>query len=96
MLLKNSTVVPLVYWLRAVRAKVKVFRCVVPSSNSDDFIVRKTGDEKGVRSGSLFDFRKVTEYFSDCAEIAADVKSGKIKRSTTPEKMAEQYSNCPK
>jgi hypothetical protein len=74
--------------------KVNVYRCIVPTSYSQDYVVRKTGDEKGIRSGGLTDFKKLTDYLSDCAEIATQVKAGQVDRKITPEKLAEQYSNC--
>jgi hypothetical protein len=73
--------------------KVSVYRCIVPTTYSEDYVVRKAGDDKGMRSGGLLGFKKLTDYLSDCPEIAEQVKAGQIDRKTTPEKLAEQYSN---
>lgn len=75
-------------------SKINVYRCIVPTTFSADYVVRKTGDEKGIRSGSLTEFKKLTDYLSDCSEIASQTKAGQIDKKTTPEKLAEQYNNC--
>ena len=74
--------------------KIEVYRCIVPSSNESDYVIRKTTDEKGMKSSLLFNFKRLTDYFSDCPTLAAKMKAGEIDKKTSAEKMAEMYSNC--
>jgi hypothetical protein len=73
--------------------KVTVYRTILPAGNSD-YVVRKTGDQKGVKS-SLFNARKnLEEYFSDCTTLVENFKNGSIEKNATAEKIAEVYSDC--
>jgi tetratricopeptide (TPR) repeat protein len=74
--------------------KIEVYRCIVPSSNSSDYVMRKTTDEKGIKSGLFNNFKRMTEYFSDCPTLSTKMKAGEIDKKTSAEKMAEMYSNC--
>lgn len=73
--------------------KVIVYRCLIPVGLKE-YVVRKTGDEKGIRSGGLTDTKNLTNYFSDCAPFAAKLKSGEIDKKAAPEKLAEIYTDC--
>jgi hypothetical protein len=73
--------------------KVTVFRCVIPSSYSTDYVVRKTGDAKGVRSGNVsgfLDSKKIMDYLSDCPAFKTD----EVDKKASVEALAEKYSNC--
>jgi hypothetical protein len=73
--------------------KVTVFRTILPAGSSE-YVVKKTGDDKGVKS-SLFGARKqLVEYFNDCAPLAEKFKNGSIDKSVSPEKIAEMYNVC--
>jgi hypothetical protein len=74
--------------------KIEVYRCLVPSSNASDYVIRKTTDEKGIKSGIINNFKRMTDYFSDCTSLSAKMKAGEIDKKTSAEKMAEMYSNC--
>lgn len=72
--------------------KITVYRAVIPASG--EYVVKKAGDEKGVKS-SLFNARKnLEEYLSDCAPLAEKFKNGTIDKKVSAEKIAEMYTNC--
>ena len=71
-------------------AKVNVYRTVIPAGVAD-YVVRKAGDEKGLKSGLFTSFSKLYEYLGDCPAIAAKAKDPVRE---TVEKIAELYSNC--
>ena len=73
--------------------KITVYRTILPAGNAE-YVVKKPGDDKGVKS-SLFGARKnLNEYLSDCAPLAEKLKNGSLDKSVSPEKLAEMYTNC--
>lgn len=73
--------------------KVTVYRTILPAGSAD-FVIRKAGDDKGVKS-SLFGARKnLEEYLGDCASLTQKMKDGTIDKKTSVEKIAEMYSSC--
>lgn len=75
--------------------KVSVYRTVIPAG-SDDYVIKKTGDEKGVKSSLLNGRKQLIEYFSDCAEVTGKLKDGSISKKENVEKIAEMYNACGK
>jgi hypothetical protein len=73
--------------------KVTVYRTILPAGSAD-FVIRKAGDDKGVKS-SLFGARKnLEEYLADCAPLAEKMKNGTVDKKASVEKIAELYSSC--
>ena len=73
--------------------KITVYRTILPAGNGE-YVVKKPGDDKGVKS-SLFGARKnLNEYLSDCAPLAEKLKNGSLDKTVSPEKLAEMYTNC--
>lgn len=73
--------------------KVTVYRTILPAGSAD-FVIRKAGDDKGVKS-SLFGARKnLEEYLADCAPLAEKMKNGSVDKKASVEKIAEMYSTC--
>lgn len=73
--------------------KVTVYRAVLPAG-SGDYVVRKAGDDKGVKSSLLGARKDLEEYLGDCSTLAGKMKSGEIDKKTPVEKIAEAYSAC--
>jgi hypothetical protein len=73
--------------------KVTVYRSLIPASNGD-YVVKKNGDETGVKNTLINARKNLIEYFNECASLTEKVKSGEIDRKATVEKIAEIYSDC--
>jgi hypothetical protein len=73
-------------------AKITVFRAVVPATT--DYVIKKKGDDKGIKSTTLNSKKIMVEYLSDCETLATKFKEVAATKAETPEKLAEQYSNC--
>jgi hypothetical protein len=73
-------------------SKITVFRAVVPSTS--DYVIKKKGDDKGIKSTMLNSKKILVEYLSDCEILATKFKEVASAKAETPEKLAEQYSNC--
>lgn len=74
-------------------AKINVFRTVVPAG-SNDYVVKKAGDDKGVKSSLFSSWKQLTEYLSDCSVVNEKMKNGTIAKNEKVEKIAEQYAAC--
>lgn len=75
-----------------VSPKITVYRAIIPATN--DFVVRKAGDNSGVKSSLLNARKNLEEYLNDCAQLAEQYKNGTINNTTAIEKIAEEYSKC--
>jgi hypothetical protein len=73
--------------------KVTVYRSLIPASNGD-YVVKKNGDETGVKNTLINARKNLIEYFNECTSLTEKVKSGEIDRKATVEKIAEIYSDC--
>jgi hypothetical protein len=69
--------------------KITVYRSILPAGNTD-YVVRKSGDTKGVKSTLLNARKNLLEYLADCPAIAEKIKNSGV----SVEKIAEEYSNC--
>lgn len=72
--------------------RVTVSRAIIPAIG--DYVVKKAGDDKGVKSSAFNARRNLEEYLSDCASLAAKFKDGSIDKKVSVEKIAEEYSKC--
>jgi hypothetical protein len=72
--------------------KITVFRAMQPETG--DYVVKKKGDDKGVKSSLVNAKKQLIEYLSDCESLSAKIKEVAATRSQSPETLAEQYSNC--
>ena len=72
--------------------KVTVYRSIIPANG--DYVVKKAGDDKGVKSSAFNARRNLEEYLGDCASLAAKFKDGSIDKKVSVEKIAEEYSKC--
>ncbi len=73
--------------------KITVYRAVIPV-RFKDYVVKKKGDDTGVKS-SMFNARKqLIDYLSDCAPLTEKLKSGAVDRNEKVEKIAEMYATC--
>ncbi len=72
--------------------KVTVYRSIIPANG--DYVVKKAGDDKGVKSSMLNARKNLEEYLNDCASLAARFKDGTIDKKVSVEKIAEEYSKC--
>jgi hypothetical protein len=73
--------------------KVTVYRTLIPAG-SDDYVIKKTGDDKGIKS-SLFNSRKqLIEYFNDCTPLTEKLKDGTVNKKEKVETIAAMYNNC--
>ncbi len=73
--------------------KITVYRTVIPV-RFKDYVVKKKGDDTGVKS-SMFNARKqLIDYLSDCAPLTEKLKSGAIDKNEKVEKIAEMYTSC--
>ncbi len=73
--------------------KITVYRTLIPAG-SDDYVIKKSGDEKGVKSSLLNARKQLIEYLSDCTSLTDKLKDGTIGKKEKVEKIAEMYSNC--
>ena len=73
--------------------KVTVYRTQIPAANYE-YVVKKAGDDKGVRSTLLNSRKQLVEYLSDCTSLMEKVKNGTVSKKDSVEKIAELYSNC--
>jgi hypothetical protein len=73
--------------------KITVYRTLIPAG-SDDYVIKKSGDEKGVKSSLLNSRKQLIEYLSDCTSLTEKLKDGTIGKKEKVEKIAEMYSNC--
>lgn len=73
--------------------KITVYRTVLPAGGHD-YVVRKTGDEKGVKSSMLGARKELEQYMNDCASLAEKMKNGTVDKKVSVEKIAEMYSAC--
>ncbi|HKO81150.1 MAG TPA: hypothetical protein VJU78_12180, partial [Chitinophagaceae bacterium] len=53
--------------------KITVYRTVLPAGSSD-YVVRKAGDDKGVKSSMLNARKDLEQYVNDCAPLAEKIK----------------------
>jgi hypothetical protein len=72
--------------------KITVFRALQPETG--DYVVKKKGDDKGVKSTTLNAKKQLIEYLSDCESLSTKIKEVAATKAQSPEKLAEQYSNC--
>jgi hypothetical protein len=72
--------------------KVTVYRSIIPETG--DYVVKKAGDEKGVKSSLLNARKNLEEYFNDCPSIVEKFKNGAIDKKATAEVIATEYSKC--
>jgi hypothetical protein len=73
--------------------KVTVYRTVVPAGGTD-YVVKKAGDDKGVKSSMLNARKNLEEYLNDCSSLTEKMKNGSIDKKASVEKIAEEYSSC--
>lgn len=73
--------------------KVTVYRTVVPAGGTD-YVVKKAGDDKGVKSSMLNARKNLEEYLNDCSSLAEKMKNGTIDKKVPVEKIAEEYNSC--
>jgi hypothetical protein len=73
--------------------KITVYRTLIPAG-SDDYVIKKSSDEKGVKSSLLNARKQLIEYLSDCTSLTEKLKDGTIGKKEKVEKIAEMYSNC--
>jgi hypothetical protein len=73
--------------------KINVYRTVVPPGGGD-YVVKKNGDDKGVKSSLIGSWKQLTEYLSDCTVVNEKMKNGTIPKNEKVEKIAEQYAAC--
>jgi hypothetical protein len=72
--------------------RVTVYRSLIPETG--DYVVKKAGDEKGVKSSLMNARKNLEEYLNDCPALVEKFKSGAIDKKATAEIIAEEYSNC--
>ena len=75
-----------------VSPKLTVYRALIPAGG--EWVVKKPGDDKGVKSSLLGARKNLEEYLADCAALAAKFKDGTIDKKVSVEKIAEEYSKC--
>ncbi len=74
-------------------AKVTVYRTILPEGSSE-YVVKKAGDDKGLKSGLLNNRKKLEEYFNDCPSLTEKFNNGGIEKTASVEKIAAAYSAC--
>jgi hypothetical protein len=74
-------------------SKINVYRSIIPAGNND-YVIKKSGDDKGVKSSLFGSWKQLTEYLSDCAAVNEKMKNGTISKTEKVEKIAEQYAAC--
>jgi len=78
-----------------VSPKISLFRVLIPveDQSGSSFMIRKTNDEKGVRT-SMFNAKKnIGEYLSDCPKAAEMVANSKS-LNTDIQGILEMYTSC--
>ncbi len=73
--------------------KITVYRTLVPAGISD-YVIKKSGDEKGVKSSMFSSRKQLIEYLSDCTPLTEKLKNGTVSKTEKAEKIAEMYVNC--
>jgi len=75
-------------------AKITVYRTLLPAGGKD-YVVKKAGDDKGIKS-SMFNAKKtLIDYLADCPSLTDKLKNNTLtKEEGTIEKVAEAYSAC--
>ncbi len=73
--------------------KITVFRSVIPVKY-DDYVVKKIGDEIGVKNNLVNARKNLLDYLNDCSNFNEKVKNGQIDRKLSVEKIVEIYSDC--
>jgi hypothetical protein len=73
-------------------AKITVLRAIQPETG--DYVVKKKGDDKGVKSTTLNAKKQLVDYLSDCESLSTKIKEVPATKALSPEKLAELYSNC--
>lgn len=72
--------------------KITVYRALIPATG--DYVLKKKGDEKGVKS-SMFNAKKtMIDYLSDCATLVEKLKNNTLDKKETVEKIAAMYTAC--
>jgi hypothetical protein len=72
--------------------KVTVYRAIVPATG--EYVVKKAGDDKGVKSSLMNARKNLEEYLGDCPSLIEKFKTDAIDKKATVEKIAEEYSKC--
>lgn len=72
--------------------KITVYRSLIPETS--DYVIKKAGDDKGVKSSLMNARKNLEEYLNDCPALVEKFKSGAIDKKATAERIAEEYSNC--
>jgi hypothetical protein len=73
--------------------KITVYRALLPATSSD-YVIKKKGDDKGIKS-TLFNARKtLIEYLSDCPSLVERLKNNAPDKKDTIEKIAADYTAC--
>jgi hypothetical protein len=73
--------------------KITVYRTVIPA-DSYDYVIKKSGDDKGIKSSLLNSRKQLIEYLADCTSLTEKLKDGTISKKEKVEKIAEMYSAC--
>lgn len=73
--------------------KVSVYRTLIPDGGND-YVIKKSGDDKGIKSSLLNSRKQLIEYFSDCTSLTEKLKDGTITKKEKVEKIAEMYNSC--
>ncbi len=73
--------------------KVTVYKAILPESGSE-YVIKKAGDDKGVKSSLLNAWKNLMEYLNDCSSLTEQVKNGTIDKKMPIEKIAEVYTDC--
>ncbi len=75
-----------------VSPKISVFKDAF--QNTSEFLVKKPGDEKGIKT-SMFNTKKnLKVYLADCATVVANIEATGILQKIDIEKIAQEYTNC--
>ena len=72
--------------------KITVYRGLLPKA--DTWIVRKTGDNDGVKSSLLGAWKNLKDYLSDCPALAEKFKADGINKKASIETLAKEYTQC--
>jgi len=73
-------------------SKITTMKVIVPFG--DDYLVKKNGDEKGVKS-SLFNAKKsLLDYLKDCPAAVQMINSAKVYSKISMEQLGAVYTSC--